>query len=56
MKLTPPKQSTFWISLILALLGFLGKIGSLSVISQYSFWLVLAGYVLLALGNATKGL
>jgi hypothetical protein len=52
MKLTPPKQITFWASLILAVLGVLGQFAELPLVTQYSFWLVAAGFVLLALGNA----
>lgn len=56
MRLTPPKQTTFWISVILAVLGLLGKLVTLPVISMYSFWLVLIGFVLLALGSIMTGL
>jgi hypothetical protein len=56
VRLTPPKQTTFWISVILAVLGLLGKLVTLPVISMYSFWLVLIGFVLLALGSIMTGL
>jgi hypothetical protein len=56
MRLSPPKQITFWISVILAVLGFLGQRASLPVISEFSFWLVLAGFVVLAAGNLLSGL
>ena len=52
MQLTPPKQIVFWISLILAVVGIIGSF----VVGSVFFWFVVAGYVLLALGNATKGL
>jgi hypothetical protein len=56
MKLTPPKQITFWISLVLAALGLLGYIVDIPFVSDYKFWFVLVGYVLLFLGNFVSGL
>jgi hypothetical protein len=56
VKLTPPKQITFWISLILGVLGLLGKIVSLGFLSTFAFWLVLAALVLLVLALLFKGL
>jgi hypothetical protein len=55
MKLSPPKNVTFWVAVVLAVLGLLGAIG-VSVLSPFAFWLVLIGFVLLALGNLVKGL
>ena len=52
MQLTPPKQNVFWISLILFLIGIIGYF----VVGSVFFWAVAAAYVVLALGNATKGL
>ncbi len=54
MKLTPPKRITFWIAVILAVLGLIGKF--VGVLAPFSFWLVLAGFVLLVLGLLIKGL
>jgi hypothetical protein len=56
MQLSPPTQVTFWASVILVVLGVLGKFVSLALISALSFWLVLAGFVLLAAGNLLKGM
>lgn len=55
MKLTPPKQSTFWIALILAVLGLLGTFVSIPLVSANAFWFALLGYVVLAAGNYVKG-
>jgi hypothetical protein len=54
MKITPPKQITFWIAIVLAVLGLLGQF--VSVLAPFSFWLVLAGFVLLVLGLLIEGL
>lgn len=56
MKLQKPKNITFYISVVLAVLGVLGTLVTIPVISGFAFWLVLAGFVLLALGNLLKGL
>lgn len=56
MKLTEPKAVTFWVSVLLAVLGLLGALVEIPVISAYAFWLVLVGFVLLALANLLKGL
>ncbi len=56
MKLTPPKAVTFWIAIVLGLLGLLGGIPLVSALSAYAFWLAFAGFALLALGLLVKGL
>ena len=50
MKLSPPKQITWFIALALAVLALLGQTGVISQLSKYSFWLALiaAGLLLLA--------
>ncbi|MBN1440757.1 MAG: hypothetical protein JW929_15225 [Anaerolineales bacterium] len=56
MRLTPPKAITFWISVVLAVIGFIGVIVSIPFISTYAFWFLFAGYVVLVLGLLVKGL
>jgi hypothetical protein len=55
MKLTPPKKSTFWISVVLAALGLVGALVTIPVLSSLAFWLVLVGYLVLAAGLLLKG-
>jgi hypothetical protein len=55
MKLTPPTKVTFWISVVLAVLGLLGRYASVPFVSDYYFYFVLVGYIVLALGNILKG-
>ncbi|HUV16059.1 MAG TPA: hypothetical protein VMW28_05800 [Pelolinea sp.] len=55
MKLTPPKQNTFWVATVLAALGLVGSFVSLPFVSQYAFWFVLVGFVVLWFGNFVKG-
>ncbi len=56
MKPHAPKMITFWISLILVIIGVVGRFVSLGVISSWSWILVLIGYIVLALGVFIKGL
>jgi hypothetical protein len=56
MKLTPPKVITWWIALILGVLGLLGFTGSIAALSPYSFWLVMIGLVLMLIATLIKGL
>jgi hypothetical protein len=56
LKLSEPKVVTFWIAVILAALGVLAFLGTIPGLSSYAFWLVVAGFVLLALANLLKDL
>jgi predicted membrane channel-forming protein YqfA (hemolysin III family) len=55
MKLSEPKVVTFWIAVILAVLGVLAFLGTIPGLSESAFWLVVAGFIVLALGNLMKG-
>ena len=56
MKLSAPKVITFWIAVALAVVGLLASQGLFSGLASYAFWLVVAGFVVLALGNLMKGM
>jgi 4-hydroxybenzoate polyprenyltransferase len=56
MKLTPPKVITWWIALILGVLGLLGFLGVISGLGQYAFWLVAAGLALMLVATLVKNL
>jgi hypothetical protein len=51
MKLSRPKVITWWIAVILGVLGILATLLPISSLSAYAFWLVAAGFVLLALAT-----
>ena len=53
MKLTPPKQSTWWISVVLFVVGLLGFF--VSALAGFQVWLFLVAYVVLAAGLMLKG-
>jgi membrane protein YdbS with pleckstrin-like domain len=56
MKLTPPRQFTFWLSMIFFLVGLIVYVFNVDVMSVKPFWLVVAGYAVLVLGNIFSGL
>jgi hypothetical protein len=56
MKLTPPKTITFWIGVVLGLLGLLGGAGLVAALAGYAFWLAFGGFAVLALGLLVKGM
>ncbi len=56
MKLTPPKVITFWIAVILGVLGFVGALVTIPLVSANAIWFIFAGFVLLVLGLLVKGL
>jgi hypothetical protein len=47
---------TFVVSVLLAALGFIFKVISVSALTPWAFWLVFAGMVLLVLALLVKGL
>ena len=56
MKLTPPKNVTWLIALILAVLALLGHAGVIAAVSGYAFWLALVSAALLLLAALVRGL
>ncbi len=55
MKLTAPKQMTFIVAVILAALGLLGALITIPVLTDLAVWLVLVGFIVLALGVLLEG-
>lgn len=58
MKLSAPKTSTWWIAVVLGVLGILFHQGVFMIagLSGYAFWLVAIAFVLLVLATLIKGL
>jgi hypothetical protein len=56
MKLSAPKQVTFWIAVVLAVVGVIAFLVHIPVLSGFAFWLVVIGFILLLLGNLIAGL
>jgi hypothetical protein len=55
-KLSAPKVTTWWIAVGLGVLGLLGYTGTIAALSEFAFWLVVAGLVLLVLGTLLNDL
>jgi len=56
IKTTAPGSTITIFSMILYLLGVIGAVTVLPLLSYLSFWLCLGGYVLLLIGVLMKGL
>jgi len=56
MQLSAPKVITFWIAVLLGVLGFLGNLATIPLVSAYAFWFVFLGFALLVVAVLTKGL
>lgn len=54
MKFSPPKKITFWIAVVLAVVGVI--LNFVSGLSGFAIWLVLIAFILLALANLIEGL
>jgi hypothetical protein len=56
MRLTPPKEITFGIAVVLAVLGLFSFLGVFTLLPIEAFWLVFIAFVLLAVALLVKGL
>ena len=56
MRLTPPKNVTWWVAVILGVLALLGHFNSIAQLTPYAFWLALAGLALLAVACLVRNL
>ena len=56
MKLSPPKTVTYWVSVVIGVLGFLAQFGVLAFLPISGFWLVAIAFIILALSLLIKGL
>jgi hypothetical protein len=56
MNFSPPKKITWWIAVVVGVLGFLANFITIPVLSPIAFWLVVIGFALLAIATAVEGL
>lgn len=56
MKLSAPKQITWLIALILGILGILGQLVTIPVVSGLAFWIVVVALILLLVATFIDGL
>lgn len=55
MKLSAPKKTTWWVAVVLGVVGTIGLFTKLPVVGGFSDYLLAAGWVLLVLATAMKG-
>ena len=55
MKLSAPKNITWWIAVVLGVLGLLGNFVTIPVISGLSIWLLFLGFAVLAVATFVEG-
>jgi len=56
MKLSPPKQVTWTIALILGIVGLLGYLVTIPVITDLAIWFVLVALALMLVATMIEGL
>ena len=56
MRLSAPKVITWWIAVVLGVLGLLGQLDIVPTLGAYAFWFVAVGLVVMALGTLIKDL
>ena len=55
MRLSAPKKATWWVAVVVGVVGILAKFVTIPVLSGFAFWLVAAGFIILALATYLKG-
>jgi hypothetical protein len=56
MKLSPPKNITWFVALALVVLALLGYAKTIAVLTKYDFWLALIAAALMLIATIVKGL
>jgi hypothetical protein len=55
MRLNAPKQTVWIIALILGVLGILGMLTDIPVVTEYHIWFIIVGWLLLIIATVAKG-
>jgi hypothetical protein len=56
LKLSAPQEITWWIAVIIGVLGILGHLAKIPFVSANDFWFVAVAFVLLAIATYVKNL
>ncbi len=56
MQLSAPKQVTFWVAVVVAVIGLIASFVAIPFLSTYALWIVVLGFIILAAGNVMEGL
>lgn len=54
-RLTAPSKLIFFISLIIVIISIIGHFVNIPVVTQYQYWIMLVGWIVLAAGVLFKG-
>ncbi len=54
MRLSPPTKTTFWLSVLFAFFGIIGRYLDLPILSDYYFYSILLAYIVLFFGTVLK--
>ncbi|MCJ7717516.1 MAG: hypothetical protein MUO54_13485 [Anaerolineales bacterium] len=55
MRLSAPKKNTWWVAVVIGVVGVVAKFVAIPVLSGFAFWLVVIAFVILALATYLKG-
>lgn len=55
MRLSAPKKTTWWVAVVVGVVGLVANFVTIPVLSGIAFWLVALGFVILALATYLKG-
>ncbi len=55
VRLSAPKQFTFLVSLVIAIVALVAFLVKIPNVSPHAFWIAIIAYVVLAVGCALKG-
>ena len=55
MKLNAPKQIVWIVAVVLGVIGLIGYLVTIPLITSLAFWLVLVGLVIMLVATALKG-
>ena len=56
MKLSAPKVITWWIAVVIGVLGILGHLTTIQFVSANAFWFVAIAFILLAIATLVRRL
>ncbi len=55
MRLSAPKKTTWWVAVVVGVVGVIAKFVTIPVLSGFAFWLVVLAFVILVLATYLKG-
>jgi nicotinamide riboside transporter PnuC len=56
VNLSAPQKTTWWVALIVGIIGIIAKLVTLPVLSAFAFWILAVAFVILVLATYLKGL